>query len=268
MRPTTTLLAAFVLLTCLAAPVQAAITVVAHYRMGEADVGAQAGQPGASSTQDSAGGPPLTRVGAPVYSGEGRPIGGSILSMSFNGSSDRYIGSVVPVSNTQFGIEAWVRSRGSVAGNSSLAYNGNTGSSGWGLFRLGAQWGFLYGGVQLGTSPQAVSTEWTHLALVRDGGTASFYVNGQSVATSNNAPNPPAGNFLVGGNPLVGTEFFDGEIDEVRVFTFAPGAFQVSDLNLIGPSAYTEIPSSSRWSLLALLLAIAGIAGFALLQRR
>lgn len=72
---------------------------------------------------------------------------------------------------------------------------------------------------------------WTHLAIVRDGGINRFFINGSQVFSNSAAPNPPAGAFSIGGNSILTTEFFDGLIDEVRLFPFAPGGFAPGLLN-------------------------------------
>jgi hypothetical protein len=69
----------------------------------------------------------------------------------------------------------------------------------------------------------------------------------------------------IGGNPLVsGFELFDGKIDEVRIFSFAPGAFTVGDLNLPPPVA---TPMLSLRSLGLLALGLFGLAWLGLRRR-
>lgn len=241
----------------------AAVTTVASYRLGEADPGAVAGGAGADPTRASIGSVDLVRSGAPVYSSQTPPTVASSLSMRFAGGADRYTGALISSATDNFGIEAWVRSDGNTALNSTLAYNGNTGSSGWGLFRLGNQYGFLYGGV-VAQPVVTLGTGWTHLALVRDNGTSRFFVNGFQRFNSGSGPNPPAGSFLLGGNPLVASEGFDGLIDEVRVFTFAPGQFSPADLNLGTPPMPTQIPLDSTGSRIALAMLLLLIGALAL----
>jgi hypothetical protein len=96
-----------------------------------------------------------------------------------------------------------------------------------GLFRNGASWGFLYGGQVLAATP-ASSVDlntWTHLALVRSGGVSTLYKNGVAVVSSATAPAVPAGAFAIGVGAPSNGEFFAGNIDEVRVFTFTAGQF-------------------------------------------
>jgi len=245
----------FLVLVCLAASASATVTTIADYRLGEDDPGAAGGLTGDDPTVDSVGGVDLTRTGSPTYiamTPDGRL---SSLAMVFAGS-DRYSSSTLPTTVTDnFGIEAWVRSDGNTSGNAAIAYVGNTSTSGWGLFRLGASYGILMGGITSQTFAP-VTTGWTHLALVRENGTSHFYVDGVLVGTNGSTPNTPAGNTMIGGNPLNGSEFFTGSIDEVRIFTFVPGEFRITDLGYWVP----PIPAASPVGLavLALLLGLAG----------
>lgn len=255
------------LVACLwLAPVAAEVTTVAQYRMGEADAGAVSGGAAADPTVDSVGGVDLPRLGAPVYTAATPLRVDSTLAVRFDADVDRYSGPLISTAVDNFGIEAWVRSDGSTVDNAVIAYNGNSGNSGWGLFRFGATWGFLYGGLIIVGSGEPVTTQWTHLALVRSAGVATYYVNGRPILTSSTTPNVPTGGFGIGGNPvLVDFEEFDGSIDEVRMFTFAPGQFQVADLNLAAPQV---VPVDQGWALLALLLGTLGLAGLVLHRGR
>jgi hypothetical protein len=250
------------LVVSLAAPgVLAQVTEIARYRLGEADPGASPGAPGAAVTTDSAGAADLARVGAPAYSTTPSPI--SPLAMAFAGADGYRFAAPVSALTDNFGIEAWVYST-TTAGNAVIAYNGDTSTAGWGIFRAGATYQYLYGGVILGgTAPVQLNT-WTHLALVRDSGVTTFYVNGRVNESNGAAPNAPAGAFGVGINPLVAQEFMNGSIDEVRVFAFAPGTFTTAAL-LLAPGA--SIPAAGDAVLLALALLMA-MLGLAALHRR
>jgi hypothetical protein len=242
-----------------AGPATAQLTIVAEYRMGENDLGVVIGGPANAQTQPGAAGAPLTRVGSPVYSGDGAPRGVfSNVSIRFDGTTARYQGSVIAMPTDNFGVEAWVRSN-STTGNAQVVYNGNSSNSGFGIFRAGAGWGFLYGGVTL-AGGGTVGTGWTHLAIVRDGGVNRFFVNGTQVFTSTVAPNPPSGTFNIGGNSFNSVEFFDGLIDEVRLFTFAPGAFSPTLLN-IAERPVVPVPTLAPPGavLLAVILILAGL---------
>ncbi|MCX6928743.1 MAG: LamG domain-containing protein [Verrucomicrobia bacterium] len=93
------------------------------------------------------------------------------------------------------------------------------------------------------------TTKWTHLAIVNDGGTNTFYVNG----VPNGAPDighatAPAGVIHAAGDPGSNNEFH-GYLDELRISTFAPGAFAISDLLLrpSGPNLLTQPQSITIW---------------------
>jgi hypothetical protein len=159
---------------------------------------------------------------------------GSSLSVTFtNGAYATNV--IVSTVTNNFGIECWVKP--TILGrNEVIAYNGITGgigSGGWGIFlSSNTNYDGLFGGVAFVGGVPATANVWTHLALVRTNGTATLYVNGVaagSTVTSN--PGLPAGNFALATDPQSpGGELFTGLIDEVRVFTFAPGQFSTSDL--------------------------------------
>ena len=228
---------------------QAVISVVGNFRLGETDPGAAAGNPGGATTDNAAGLPVLTLLDtAPVYVSPG--VSGSSLAMDF--SSGGYFSPTLVNTNNDWGIEAWVQGDSGSA-ISAIAYNGNSANAGMGIYQFNNTYIGLMGGIAfVGSTP--VSANWTHLAMVVNGGATTFYVNGVANATVG-APNIPAGNFNIGTRPD-GGERFDGRIDEVRVFTFAPGQFDVSDLQFNG-----VVPEPGA----ALLLAGGGLA---LVRRR
>lgn len=103
------------------------------------------------------------------------------------------------------------------------------------------------GVVQIGDPLPLVTNGWTHLAIVRDRGTNTFYVNGLPHGASTiDAPstNAPTGTGsqngmrlgAAGGDQLA----YRGLIDEARAFTFSPGQFSVT--NLLFPSASATRP--------------------------
>jgi alpha-tubulin suppressor-like RCC1 family protein len=122
-------------------------------------------------------------------------------------------------------------------GGQVIVYNGGTGgfgSGGWGIIIAAdnTYQGLLGGLTAFGTNV-ATANVWTHLALVCSGGTSTLYVNGVPAGGTSSGMYIPQGNFALGAPPQSPTsQFFSGLIDEVRVFTFAPGQFTTSDLLL------------------------------------
>jgi hypothetical protein len=226
--------------------VRAEVNALAYYRMGEADPGAVAGQAGNFITNDSVGSSPLTLSpsGSSVYSSDVAASAfaytGSTLCLSLVGNSF-YSGSNVITSLTDnIGIEGWFRpsvlpAGGFGGGGQALAYLGDTGQNGFGLFIFGTELYGLYGGVRfLPTGRSASINSWTYFALVRDGGFTTLYVDGTTpIPSDGTAPAPALSGLKIGSNGS--EEFFGGYADEVRVFSFAPGQFSTSDLLIAVP---------------------------------
>ena len=224
------------LLVLLAAmPARANIMVQDYWRMGENDPAASSGG-SCTNLLDAVGGLTLTNTPSlSTYPGYTNDVAataaattGSQLAMQMNGGQSS-VGNVISELTNNFGIELWVKPANTAAGTKLLAYNGNTSYSGWGLFQNGAAYEVVYGGIAIFGSAPASSNVWMHLALVQASGTATLYTNGVAAGSYAVTPNSPAGNFLIGVNNL-GGEHFAGVLDEVRVFTFFPGEFQVNDL--------------------------------------
>jgi hypothetical protein len=78
-----------------------------------------------------------------------------------------------------------------------------------------------------GTSAVPLNT-WTHLAATHDGTTLRLYVNGVQVGTRavSGALLTSTGALRIGGNSLWG-EFFQGRIDEIRIYNRALSAAQI-----------------------------------------
>ncbi len=232
------LLALVIFLWALSA--DAAVTVLHYWRMGEDDSGATAGGI-SSNTVDMVGGLTLTNHYGPLYgplysSRVSLAAGvhtGSKLCLQFPTGSYGW-GSLISNVVNNFGIELWVCTS-NTTGTNCLAYNGNTSTSGWGLYQEGANYYGLFGGVVMFGAAPAVAGVWQHLALVRDNGTTTLYLNGAVVSSSTSAPNIPTGGFGVGAPALYALQFFSGYLDEVRVFTFAAGQFSTNDLLINSP---------------------------------
>ena len=84
-----------------------------------------------------------------------------------------------------------------------------------------------------GPANAALNT-WVHLAATYDGSTLSLYINGELASTDTSDGNPivvTTGALRIGGNSIWG-EYFQGLIDEVRIYNRALNAVEVlTDMN-------------------------------------
>ncbi|HEY5915455.1 MAG TPA: LamG-like jellyroll fold domain-containing protein [Verrucomicrobiae bacterium] len=226
-----------------AACARANVTTVGWYRLGENDGSLAPGDVVKAGTADLLRVDPLRRYGSPLYSDlVARTAAnelGSSLSVLFNGSGQFLSNAIVTGARNNFGIEAWVAVSPSVQGSFVIAHNGNTFSNGWGLgvtvgfFGTTTYYGELGGGIKVASSAGRPGA-WTHVALVRDSGTNTFYLNGEPATTLTNlGPGFPVGGFAIAGTPQAPHGgYLPGLVDEVRVFTFAAGQFSPDDLLL------------------------------------
>ncbi len=147
---------------------------------------------------------------------------------------------LTPVDN--FGIEAWVKPSGDSGFRSIVNYGG---SSGLGLALQGdGAWGITFGKGTIGFT-KLETNKWVHLAVVIDGGKGRFFVNGKSAGENPEATSwgyPAKRAMSIGVPVLNNNKGFVGAIDEVRVFTFEPGAFETRDL------LYFQKPAGQEFS--------------------
>jgi hypothetical protein len=87
-------------------------------------------------------------------------------------------------------------------------------------------------GALFGTETLLVNT-WTHLASTYDGTTLRLYVNGvQVISRAQTGPIVVSGNPLQIGGDTFYSQYFQGKIDEVRIYNSALSGSQIrSDMN-------------------------------------
>ena len=169
-------------------------------------------------------------------------------ALSFDGVDD-YVGlpALGTFYNSGFTLEAWVQKSTTKKDVGILGSWAGDGPMLW-VDHLASRYHLTLGGslssyLDSGLSP--TTAQWQHLAATFDGSTARFYVDGAQVASravsgsvgSSNAWRIGAYGSVVGG-------FFDGLIDEIRVYNRALSAAEiVSDrdtpLGLVDPTAPT-----------------------------
>ncbi|HWU85750.1 MAG TPA: LamG domain-containing protein [Kofleriaceae bacterium] len=128
-------------------------------------------------------------------------------------------------------LEAWVR-WDSGTGVQAVMYNGNSATSGYGLFLENGRVKILAGGVDWApcSTCKVVQGEWTHLAAVRTDKAWFVYQNGAPQALDNAtlAAHVPSGQFSIASVPA-GGERLIGAIDEVRVWSVARSPREIED---------------------------------------
>jgi hypothetical protein len=162
------------------------------------------------------------------------PAGKYGAGLAFNGSSSMVVvgASSSLAASAAITLEAWAYPTATQSGWRTLvqkevdAYFLHAGSTG----SLQPAGGGTFGGsVSFNNAPAALSLNaWSHVAMTYDGATLRLYVNGTQVASK---PQTGAietnGNALrIGGNVPYG-EFFQGVIDEVRVYNRALSAAEI-----------------------------------------
>ncbi len=203
---TSTTLRHLTLLACLAAPAAACAPVE-----GEPDV------PG-----DAPGAPPDDAPAPASPAGE---------ALQLTGTQAARARAVAGTATDNVTLEAWIRWDGNPT-LQAIAYNGDSSSSGYGLYVLNGNPRVLVGGKGFVRCSGCVLAPgaWTHVAAVRSAGTWAIYQDGVAGAltgTPTLAPAAPAGMLSVGSSPT-GGESFHGALDEVRAWSVARTAQELA----------------------------------------
>lgn len=144
------------------------------------------------------------------------------LSLAGTGtaSSSRAISSV-----DNFTVEGWIKPN-STNGTTSIFYN-----NGFGLILSGSNLkGIVPGRAFLGSSAYVTVGVWQHVALVRNAGVWTIYLNGTAYATNptNTSPNNQNKGTFIGCN-LNNGEIFDGTISQVAFWNAVRTTSQIQE---------------------------------------
>ena len=208
-----------------------------------------------TNSVDIVGGHTLTNSGAGLtystnVSTKADAESGSYLALEVTNSAtvtNYAISSVITNLTTNFGVEMWLNP--SSTNNSQVPfYNGNSGSSGWGILLSGSNIDGLFGGTSSITSTDTfVPGTWYDVALVESNTTAILFVNGTIATTLAKTPGSPVGQITVGANQSA-AQTYSGLIDELRVFTFtnigSVAQFTTNDLLFNQKPVYTLATTS------------------------
>jgi hypothetical protein len=217
------------LMLMLGANISATIIVESHWRMGEeaGDFAGSVDSVGGRDFNTSAG--PLAFAGDPAPSSNGSTTAANTRNLTGRaGFFGPATSSFMPADN--WGVEMWARSANTTQAISLMEVQGGGPVNGnLKISQLAGDWAASYHGVAWigannGAGQTVTAETWTHLAVVRDAGTTSLYIDGQpQVGTIADAP--VWGNSLHLGVLPGGAAGWEGDFDEVRAFTFTPGAF-------------------------------------------
>ena len=244
-RGTQTLAFALLASVAFCAPAYATIMDVALYELGEA------GTIVGGNPQDSVGGHHFQNtfgVQAAITPGA---FSGSTAANNYGGDGGSYATAggttVIPTDNVA--IEMWARTGDTAQINRTLFSSGAAdGSLALNLFA--GQWrASRFNQVFLGDGVDAVADEWVNLALIRENGMTTFYVDGIAQGAADaTIPIVDVATFHIGVNPGDGFRF-DGDLDNLRIFTFDPNTDNpVAALTVNLP----EPTSIALWALLGI----------------
>jgi hypothetical protein len=167
-------------------------------------------------------------------------FGNANSAYSFDGVDDAISFATVPMTNVDnFTLMAWVNpalfdpanqfnkmiiSLGPGNNGYNMGMGNNNGSG------AGNQLGGLYNLVSWlpsGTFFSSINT-WYHAAMVRESGITKFYLNGvQAPNTFSQSPNAFTTNFQIGGQDFDPTHYWNGKVDEVKIYNVALTAVQI-----------------------------------------
>lgn len=130
-----------------------------------------------------------------------------------------------------FGFSIWVQAAANnsgtygdvfTLGGGNGAFKLSLESNGWGASAHNVAWISAADGI----GGSFVANTWTHLMLIRQNGTATFYINGTASGTTGTTP--AHGDIHLSVNPGA-VRYFDGLMDEARIVTFA-GTDSLTDI--------------------------------------
>lgn len=251
------------LIAALSATSHAAIIDVARFKLGETGSLGTNNRPKDSLSTDVfvadflSGGTVSTDTAAPG-STESLIFGPAPSGHYVVGGNGVFGGGSLGAAPDNFGIEIFVKATAGQGDNIFLSTTGSDLGGGTGLiFELrGGNWGAAVPGNDwigaIAGAGQTASSDWTSLAVIRENGVSTLYINAvPQPRTTVAQPTFSSGiHFAVQSG---GGQWFRGGMDELHVFTFTPGVDNPA-------SALTAVPEPS----VSLLL----LGGLAALARR
>ena len=193
-----------------------------------------------------------------VITGAARVAGISGNALQFDGVNDWVtVADAASLDlSSALSIEAWVKPAVSTGNWRTVVLKERTGGLAYALYShdgapLSGGTTVPAGYLHVGAADQPVRggdplplNAWSHIAMTFGGGTMRFYVNGVEVGTRAQAGSTAvsAQALRIGGNSVWG-EYFNGAVDEVRIYNRALGAAEIAaDMNSTPPPAPVNNP--------------------------
>lgn len=191
--------------------------------------------------------------------------GSNALSMQYTGTSTGFFGLYRNTINTtvdNVAYDLWLKPTSS-SGTKYVVSHGYTAGSGAGfaLIQNGSNIEVHMNGSAVITAALSINS-WQQVAVVRDSGVTTLYINGSSVGTSSATPTSDASSLLDFGmaQGVGGSLAYFGFIDEARFLTWSgTDNLALTDLNYV-----SAIPEPSTYA----VMAGAAMLGLAIWQRR
>lgn len=169
-------------------------------------------------------------------------------AMKFDGSSGYVNGHDNPVlASTNITVSAWINSR-NIATEQMITskYFDQTGLKGLALEVYGAKLTFSInaGAFKQGTTVMSTG-KWYHVVATYNGSVINLYVNGVPDGTLNSAAGitNPTGNFEIGRYTYSSNLWFNGTLDDVRVYNRALSASEIQQLYKLGGGKINKTPT-------------------------
>jgi hypothetical protein len=152
---------------------------------------------------------------------------------SFNGSSSRIDSTSIsawPSGNAARSISFWMYSD-SYANGGIVAYGTAASNQAFAFYISSSQMIMTFYGVNANINYALSTGQWYHVVATHDGTTFKAYINGSEEYSDTRTLNTGTAGFRIGGVPWNnGGEFFNGKIDQVRIFNKALSSSEVTTL--------------------------------------
>jgi hypothetical protein len=181
---------------------------------------------------------PSEHFGVVLYEGDGstsHSINGGKFGAAFygNGSDSRIDVSSIggfPSGNAPRSISFWMYSD-SYANGGIVAYGTAASNQGFAFYISSSQLIMTFYAVNANINYALSTGQWYHVVATHDGTTFKAYINGSEEYSDTRTLNTGTAGFRIGGVPWNNSaEFFNGKLDQVRVFQKALSSSEVSTL--------------------------------------